>query len=147
LTNGDVPLNQFAQGVFSQPVIGYARGTVENYIAPPLLTFLSFATPGLLATPMPEITSLGLLKSAAQALPKLGGMTREAAKETLEKNGFKKAGMTKGGYEKWVHPDGSKVWIGPDGGIDKIPPGGGGYRVTPDGDLARPHTFPEEKVN
>jgi hypothetical protein len=35
------------------------------------------------------------------------------------------AGMTKGGYEKWVHSDGSKVWIGPDSGIDKIPPGDG----------------------
>jgi len=146
LTNGDTPLNSLAQGVFSQPVIGYARGTVQNYIAPPLLGFLTVAVPGALEAGGPEITSLGLLKSAAQALPKLGGMTREAAKEALEKNGFKKQGVTKGGYEKWGHSDGSKVWIGPDGGIDKIPPGGGGYRVTPDGDIARPHTFPEEKL-
>lgn len=139
-------LNPYAQAVFSQPVIGYARNTVNNYIAPPLLTFLSFAVPGALEAGGPEITSLGLLKSAAQALPKLGGMTKEAAKEALEKNGFKQQGITKGGYEKWGHPDGSKVWIGPDGGIDKIPPGGGGYRVTPDGEIARPHTFPEEKL-
>lgn len=144
LTNGDVPLNAFAQGVFSQPVVGYARNTVQNYIAPPLLGFLMFAVPGALEAGGPEIASI--LKSAAQSLPKLGGMTREAAREALEKNGFKPQGTTKGGYEKWGHPDGSKVWIGPDGGIDKIPPGGGGYRVTPDGNIARPHTFPEETL-
>ncbi len=65
LTNGDVPLNSFAQGVFSQPVIGYARGTVNNYIAPPLMTFLSFAVPGALVAGGPEITSLGIAGGTA----------------------------------------------------------------------------------
>lgn len=139
-------MSDLGVGVLSQPVLGYARNTVNNYIAPPLMIFLGFAVPGALSAGGPEITSLGLLKSAAEALPKLGGLTKEAAKEALEKNGFKQQGITKGGYEKWGHPDGSKVWIGPDGGIDKIPPGGPGYRVTPDGDIARPHTFPEEKL-
>jgi RHS repeat-associated protein len=59
-TNPDVPLNFFAQGVVSQPVLGYARGTANNYIAPPLLGFLSFAVPGALSAAAPEITTLGI---------------------------------------------------------------------------------------
>ena len=140
-------LTPYAVDVFSHPSIRAASGTINNWIAPPLLAFLSFGGNWLEAAP--EITSLGLLKSAAQDLRNLSGMSREAAQEVLEKSGFKPRPPTRGGYQQWVHPDGSKVWIGPDGGIDRIPPGGSGtgWRATPDGGIARPHTFPEEKVN
>ncbi len=71
-------------------------------------------------------------KSASEKLGKLSGKRdRKLGK-----------GTTAGGYEKWYHPDGSRVQIGPDGEVDRTPPSsfGKGWRVTPDGNLARPHT-------
>jgi RHS repeat-associated protein len=54
-SNGD-QLSAFAQGVLTQPVLQFARNTVNNYIAPPLLTFLGFAVPGALSAGGPETT-------------------------------------------------------------------------------------------
>ena len=99
-------LTPYAVDVFSHPSIRAASGTINNWIAPPLLAFLSFGGNWLEAAP--EITSLGLLKSAAQDLRNLSGMSREAAQEVLEKSGFKPRPPTRGGYQQWVHPDGSR---------------------------------------
>ena len=66
-----------SQGVFSQPVIGYARGTVQNYIAPPLLTFLSFAVPGALSAGGPDVAA-----SLGTAVVSAG--TKAAAREAVE---------------------------------------------------------------
>ena len=96
-----------------------------------------------------EILSLGLSKTAAQSLEKLAGLGRAEARAALEKAGFKQRGITKGGYENWVHPDGSRISIGPDGGVDRIPPRsvGDGFRYdSENGNIRRPHNFADEKV-
>ena len=48
-------LDPYAKAVFSQPVIGHAAGTINDYIAPPLMLFLMFAEPEAAG---PEITPL-----------------------------------------------------------------------------------------
>jgi hypothetical protein len=103
----------------------------------------------LLSTPSIATPFAKLSKPAAASLGKLNGVSRSAAREALEEAGFKQRGITKGDYETWVHPDGSKVTIGPDGGVDRLPPSsaGKGWRYDSDGNQARPHTFPEERVN
>jgi hypothetical protein len=57
--------NPYAQDVFSQPVLGYARGTVNNYIAPPLLLFLGGAM-ALEAAPIAIKLSSSALQGAAE---------------------------------------------------------------------------------
>jgi RHS repeat-associated protein len=74
------------------------------------------------------VITLELNRSAASALPDLTGLTREAARDILEENGFKNKGTTPGGYEKWYHPDGSRVQIRPDGEIVRTGPKVDGYR-------------------
>ena len=115
---------------------------------------------GLIGMIMPEMfaaeagplaTGLGGLgRTAGQLLKNMSGKSRPAAREALGKAGFKQKGVTKAGYETWVHPDGSRVTIGPDGGVDRMPPRsvGDGFRYDPGtGNIRRPHNFPEEKVN
>ncbi len=71
-------LNWRARVVFSQPVIGYARNTVNNYIAPPLMTFLTFAVPGVLEAAGPEITTLNLTKGTVE-------LTKHALERSIER--------------------------------------------------------------
>jgi RHS repeat-associated protein len=91
-------------------------------------------------------------ESGAEDLPNLTGKTREEAKNELQESGFEYQGNTPGGYEKWYHPDGSRVQIRPNGEVTrqgpKVAPEGGGnkYRpaIGPDGQRL---TTPEEIHN
>jgi beta-lactam-binding protein with PASTA domain len=78
-------------------------------------------------------------------LPNLSGLSKEAAREVLEKNGFKNRGTTPGGYEKWYYPDGSRVQIRPDGEIVRTAPKIDGYRprIGPDGARTDSHNTGE----
>jgi RHS repeat-associated protein len=94
--------------------------------------------------------------TAVQKLRNLSGMSRAAARQELKKEGFQYKGNTAGGYEKWYHPDGSKIQIRPNGEVVRVPSNnavnaagktGGGWRVDPEsGDVVRPHTSSVEKV-
>jgi RHS repeat-associated protein len=137
-------------GVFGSPSASIWRNAngVVTAAAAAELTVASVVMPEILLEDT-EILSLGLSKTAAQSLEKLAGLGRAEARAALEKAGFKQRGVTKGGYENWVHPDGSRVSIGPDGGVDRIPPAsaGKGFRYDSDtGNIRRPHNVAEEKV-
>ena len=92
------------------------------------------------------------LESAAQDLPDLTGQTREQAREELRNVGYEYRGFTAGGYEKWYHPDGSRVQIRPSGEVTrvgpKVKPADGGKKYNPaigsDGRILR---TPEEIHN
>lgn len=94
--------------------------------------------------------------SSASQVPNLGGRTRAEAQEALEEAGFVAPDKpTPGGYAHWKHPDGSEVVIGSDGVIDRLPNAidkliqgvtGKGWRLDSDGKIARPHSFPEERL-
>jgi RHS repeat-associated protein len=60
--------------------------------------------------------------SAAEQCPALSGKTRAEAKDELEKLGFKDNGTSGGGYDKWYHPDGSRIFIKPDGSVSRTGP-------------------------
>jgi hypothetical protein len=116
------------------------------------MAVIGMVMPGMFAADAaPLATGLGGLgRTAAQLLKSLAGKSKPEAIEALKDAGFKQKGVTKGGYENWVAPDGSRVTIGPDGGVDRMPPSsvGRGFRYDPGtGDIRRPHSFPEEKVN
>ena len=72
---------------------------------------------------------------AASELPPLNRRTRDGIRDILNDSGFQRRPDTAGGYERWYHPDGSRVWIGPDGHIRRIgnkqPVGPGGKRIRP----------------
>jgi len=70
----DTPLNPYAQALFQQPVWGVASRSVDNYLAKPLLGFLSAAVPGLLETAVPEITTLGLAEEDTVVIGKLADL-------------------------------------------------------------------------
>ena len=64
-----------------------------------------------------------VLNSAAEALSDLTGKTREEAHQTLTDDGFVHKGTTVlGGYEKYYHPDGSRVQIRSDGEVVRTAP-------------------------
>ena len=92
------------------------------------------------------------LRSAAERLPNLTGKTRAEARQALENVGFENKGTTPGGYEKWYHPDGSRVQIRPDGEIVRsapnTSPAGGGPkyrpRIGPDGKRTTSHNTGEK---
>jgi RHS repeat-associated protein len=50
-------------------------------------------------------------------LPDLDGLGEDEAAATLEDNGLDNKGKTEGGYDKFYHPDGSRVQISPDGKV------------------------------
>lgn len=91
-------------------------------------------------------------RSAAERLPNLAGRTRTEARQVLKDVGFQNKGTTPGGYEKWYHPDGSRVQIRPDGEVvrsaPKISPSGGGPKYRPrigQDENRRHHTTQERK--
>ena len=73
--------------------------------------------------------------SAAEDLPDLKGKTREEARKELGDAGYQDKGTTPGGYEKWYHPDGSRVLIRPNGEVTrtgpKVTPADGGKKYRP----------------
>jgi hypothetical protein len=78
-------------------------------------------------------------------LPNLTGKTRAEAEQLLKEKGFEYKGPTQGGYQKWYHPDGSRVQIRPNGECartgPKIPGRGGKMyspRYGPDGNPLPP---------
>ncbi|MGH9822316.1 MAG: RHS repeat domain-containing protein, partial [Blastocatellia bacterium] len=84
--------------------------------------------------------------SGAGRLPNLDGATREEAGTILRETGFEYKGTTPGGYEKWYHPDGSRVQIRPDGEVVRSgPKAGQGYRprIGPDGQPTASHNTGE----
>lgn len=68
----------------------------------------------------------------------LNGKTEEA-KKILKDAGFKPQSITKGGYEQWRHPDGSRIWIRPDGEVIRLGP----KTVSPEGNSFRPRFNPD----
>ena len=123
-----------------------------NQAAMPLLGSTAITTAGVAGLMIlgPEnagVAAISILKSSAQRVKNLHGLSKVDARAELEKEGFKPRGVTPGGYEKWYAPDGSKVLIGPDGEVDRIPPGGGGWRVNSDGNIRRPHSFEPETID
>jgi len=60
--------------------------------------------------------------TAAQMLPDLTGLDGEEAVQVLDGNGFELHHTTKGGYDQFVHPDGSQVWVKPNGEIVRLGP-------------------------
>jgi RHS repeat-associated protein len=95
-------------------------------------------------------------ESAAEQCPDLSGKTRDEARKELEKLGFKDNGTSPGGYEKWYHPDGSRVYIKPDGSISRTgpkiknpDPNKRGYRpiIGPDGKPTSSHNTGETVVD
>lgn len=83
-------------------------------------------------------------------------MSKADAEKELLKEGFAYQGKTKGGYDKWYSPDGSKVQIRPNGEVIRTPNSaaisqsgnaGRGWRVDPGtGDVVRPHSAAGEFV-
>jgi hypothetical protein len=61
-------------------------------------------------------------RSAAEQLDDLTGKTLDEARQELTDEGFVYQGTTAGGYEKWYHPDGSRVQIRPGGGVARSAP-------------------------
>lgn len=59
---------------------------------------------------------------AAQTLPDMTGCTGVVAVQTLAEAGFAFHHATRGGYDEFVHPDGSQVWIKPNGEIVRLGP-------------------------
>ncbi|MDM8563860.1 PASTA domain-containing protein, partial [Candidatus Marithioploca araucensis] len=95
-------------------------------------------------------------ESAAEQCPDLSGKTRDEARKELEKLGFKDNGTSPGGYEKWYHPDGSRVYIKPDNSISRTgpkiknpDPNKRGYRprIGPDGKPTSSHNTGETVVD
>ena len=85
----------------------------------------------------------------------LDGLRRGQAQQQLRKEGFQNKGNTEGGYEKWSHPDGSKIQIRPNGEIIRTPSkqaldaagkSGKGWRVDGEGNVVRPHTYKPETI-
>ncbi|PWK46336.1 RHS repeat domain-containing protein [Pleionea mediterranea] len=72
---------------------------------------------------------------AVVSLPDLDSLDYDDASSELEGTGFEHQGETEGGYDKWYHPDGSRVQIRPDGEVvrngPKITPEGGGKKFRP----------------
>ncbi len=61
--------------------------------------------------------------SAAETLPCLGGMARSHAVDAIVyPHGFKYVSTTGGGYERYDHPDGSRLWFRPDGEVIRLGP-------------------------
>ena len=60
--------------------------------------------------------------SGAENLPNLISKTRNEARQELRNKGFDYRGVTPGGYEKWYHPDGSRVQIRPNGEVTRQGP-------------------------
>ncbi len=90
-----------------------------------------------------------------QKIPNVDGKNYSDVVKELEEAGFVNRGRTEGGYEKWYHPDGSKIHIASDGRVIREPnkdaieaagKTGPGWRVSPDGDIVRPHEVPEEHL-
>ncbi|HXG06382.1 MAG TPA: RHS repeat-associated core domain-containing protein, partial [Nitrososphaera sp.] len=81
-----------------------------------------------------------ITKLAVQKLPSLAGLTKSQARRLLQQAGFKFKGYTKGGYEKWYHPDGSKVQIRPNGEVVRSK---GWQRFGPDGRQTPSHNTGE----
>ncbi len=90
--------------------------------------------------------------SASGNLPDLSGKSKEEAEKELKKAGFEKKGTTKGGYEEYRHPDGSRVWVRPDGEIIRLGPKvqnpdpnkkGHRPRINPNGNVTDSHNTGE----
>jgi RHS repeat-associated protein len=87
--------------------------------------------------------------AAGRPLPNLNGMSASEASYELEKAGFNFRGFTPKTYQKWYHPDGSRVFIRPSGQVIRLSPRIGGnrdagipkhrVRLGPDGSLNAPH--------
>jgi hypothetical protein len=71
----------------------------------------------------------------AQNVTDLTGKSREEAVDELEESGFEHQGETEGGYDKWYHPDGSRIQIRPNGEVvrtgPKTTPEEGGKKYRP----------------
>ena len=92
------------------------------------------------------------IKSAAEKLGNLSKLSRKEADEVLKNSGFEYKGKTPGGYDKYYHPDGSRVQIRPDGEIVRTAPkvqnsdpNKSGYRprIDSDGELTEEHNTGE----
>jgi RHS repeat-associated protein len=90
----------------------------------------------------------GTEQSGSEKLPDLTGKTPEEARGALADAGFVNKGTTGGGYEKWYHPDGSRVQVRPDGEVIRTgpkiqnpDPNLRGYRprIGPDGKITESH--------
>jgi predicted RNA binding protein YcfA (HicA-like mRNA interferase family) len=90
---------------------------------------------------------------AAQMLPDLTGWTGVEAVQVIEGTGFAFHHTTRGGYDQFVHPDGSQVWIKPNGEVVRLGPKVKGraskkYRPRFDqyGNLTKSHSTGEKLV-
>ncbi len=88
--------------------------------------------------------------SAVENLKNLSGMARSEARQALKDAGFQDRGVSQGGYEKWYHPDGSRVQIRPDGEVvrtTRVWSADGGQkfpqRIGPDGAATSSHNTGE----
>jgi len=61
------------------------------------------------------------LPSASQRLDNLNGVARSQAEVWLRSDGFSLRSTSSGGYQRWVHPDGSAIHIRPNGEVLRIP--------------------------
>ena len=59
---------------------------------------------------------------AVELLPDLTGLPGYGAVTALHEFGFAFVSETKGGYDKYVHEDGSQVWIRPNGEVIRLGP-------------------------
>src|SRR4029077_8190160 len=90
-------------------------------------------------------------KLAVQTLADLTGISPYTAFQRLKRAGFSFHSETRGGYRKFLHPDGSMIWIRPSGEIMRlgppITPKGGGkkyrHRYNQHGDRTSSHSTGE----
>jgi len=138
----------FAQGVFD--AMSAQREPTKQLIASlaaesVLLGATDFLVGKAIQTGVEAYRAYRVAKSAAETLRDLSGQTRQAAREVLKKSGYVAKGTTPGGYEKWYHPDGSRVQIRPDGEVVRTAPKADGYRprIGPDGNRTSSHNTGE----
>jgi len=85
----DVDLNPNAQAVLSQPVLRYAQGTVDHYVAPILFGEMALATAGAIALEG-GLTTLELgAEAEAEVTPSAGQLAQ--AERVVQQNGRKSA--------------------------------------------------------
>jgi hypothetical protein len=104
-----------------ESIMGKEKNDIPNPV-PPKTTVEPTPAPKVNEKIEPPKSTPILPKSAATELENLTGKTRVEAKEYLEKAGFEYKGSTAGGYDKFYHPDGSKVQIRPDGEVVRTGP-------------------------
>jgi len=105
ITQADGAVLPFADAFYTGLLLGKLGTTVFD-----ALTFDDQVTHEVM---LPRVSnSIGVEK-----VPDLTGKTKEEVGDILTEIGFENRGLTEGGYQKWYHPDGSRIQVRPNGEV------------------------------